>query len=201
MVSDLTIKCDFEFNGCQQSVKLGLLSFHLKECPHRLCAKCGFGNITSVEHNCIDLLKNDRNDLKDKYEKQLEVIKELKEKDGNKLNLCIDLKRNYEKQLEIINRQKEEISGLKTKLETNEKLLQNKTNNTIADKEVPNNEYICNSIESIYFGTFKTRVGYFEVYQDSFKFNYVESNRSTPSGKVLINFTLFFNAYEECNVL
>ena len=72
LVSDLTIKCDFEFSGCQQSVKLGLLSSHVKDCPHRLCAKCGFTFIENIEHNCIELLKNDRNGLKEKLEKTIE---------------------------------------------------------------------------------------------------------------------------------
>ena len=142
------------------------LSSHVKDCPHRLCAKCGFTFIEKVEHNCIELLKNDRNDLKEKVEKQLEVINGLKEKDEKQLKFCIVFKRKYENQLEINNKQKEEISELKTKLETNEKLLQNKTNNTIADKEVPNNEYIYKSIENIYFGTFRTEMKSLEVYQD-----------------------------------
>ena len=130
----------------------------------------------------------------------MKVIKELKRKlSSNQINFYDYLKRNDEDHLKIINKLKEEISGLKTKLLTNEELPQNKTNKPIADKEVPNNEFICNSIESIYFGTFKTTLRCFEVYQDSFKLNYFESNKTTPSlNKVVYHLTLFFNACEEC---
>ena len=131
---------------------MGLLSSHLKDCTHRLCSKCGFAFDENIEHKCIDLLKNDRNDLKEKLEKQLEVNNEWKVK--------------YEKQLEVNRRLKAENIEMKTKLKTNEKVVQNKTNNTIADKEVPNNVLICDSIENIYFGVFKTTVKRFEIHQD-----------------------------------
>ena len=161
MVSELKIKCDFEFNGCQQSVKLGLLSSHVRVCPHRLCSKCGFAFDEYIDHKCIELLKKDRNDLKEKLEKQLKVNEEFKQK--------------YENQLEINEKLKEENREMKTKLETNEKVVQNKTNNTIAVKEVPNNEYICDSIENIYFGVFKTTIRRFEIRQDEFRLICVHS--------------------------
>ena len=36
LISDLKIKCDFDFNGCQQTVPLGLLSDHLRQYQQQL---------------------------------------------------------------------------------------------------------------------------------------------------------------------
>lgn len=65
MVSELKTKC--EFNGCQQTIELGLLSGHMKECEHRLCEKCGFGVGSDGQHNCFELMMTDRNEWKEKW--------------------------------------------------------------------------------------------------------------------------------------
>ena len=168
MINELMIKCKYDFNGCQQSVKLESLLSHMKVCPHRFCSKCDFTFDEDIEHNsvnCIELLKNDRNDLKERYE------------------LCSQLITQYKNQIgfhtDINNKLEEENNELKSKLKSFEELLQNKTNNkTTVDREVANNEYICDSIENIYFGTFKTTIDSLEVHQDQFIFNSLVTNKS-----------------------
>ena len=80
IISELKIKCDFEFNGCQQTPQLGLLSDHLKTCEHRNCQTCGFTAGRADEHNCLELLKKDRDEWKLKYEKREQLIDELKKR-------------------------------------------------------------------------------------------------------------------------
>ena len=175
MVSELTIKCDFEFNGCQQSMKLDSLSSHIEDCDHNSCTKCNFIFNKDIEHNCIELLMNDSREFEDKYDQQLEINDKLMEENQKQMNLNNSLKIKYENQLEVNNKLKEENFELKTKLESIEKVLQNKNNNP---NKLSNNEYICNSIENIYFGTYKTTVESFEMNQDAIKFKSLESNNS-----------------------
>ena len=68
MINDLKIKCNFDWNGCQEVTQLGLFSSHLRQCEHRLCKTCGFnvkGNVQHMPQICIELLRRDRNQLKD----------------------------------------------------------------------------------------------------------------------------------------
>ena len=80
IISKLKINCDFEFNGCQKSLELGLLSNHLKECDHRLCKKCDFEYVIGKvdEHNCLELLKNGLKEWKNKFEESEKRVKGLK---------------------------------------------------------------------------------------------------------------------------
>lgn len=80
IISKLKINCDFEFNGCQKSLELGLLSGHLKECEHRLCKKCDFAYDSGKvdEHNCLELLKNDLKKWKTRFEESQQTVKGLK---------------------------------------------------------------------------------------------------------------------------
>ena len=162
------------------------LSSHVKVCPHRICAKCDFAFDENVEHNCIELLKNERNELRERA-----VL-------SSQLNTLHNDK--IEELLETNNKLENEIFELKTKLKSIEELLQNKTNNnTTVDREVANNEYICDSIENIYFGTYKTTLKSFEVYQDQFKFIDLETN---DSNEPFVDLILHFEHFKEivyCN--
>ena len=64
IISELTIKCDFEFNGCPQTVQVGLLVEHLKACPNRFCKICGFIAGPINQHDCFELMKSDRDEWK-----------------------------------------------------------------------------------------------------------------------------------------
>ena len=81
MIGKLKISCDYESNGCKESVELESLSQHMTRCEYRFCKTCEFRPIgESDEHNCIEVLKNMNNELKEKYEKSLNTIKESEDK-------------------------------------------------------------------------------------------------------------------------
>ena len=78
VIGKLKISCDFELNGCKESVELESLSEHITQCVYRFCKMCGFKPKGETDdHNCIDVLKSESNDLKVKYEKSLDANKEL----------------------------------------------------------------------------------------------------------------------------
>ena len=77
LINSLKIKCDYYLNGCEELVEIGSLEDHIKRCLRRLCNTCDLSFGRSVDHNCIELLKNDRNNFKEKYEKSLNAIKEV----------------------------------------------------------------------------------------------------------------------------
>ena len=90
MVDELTIECVNSCRGCEQTIKLGLRSTHLKECEFRLCESCGitFGKV--AKHNCLELLKRQRDQLLD----QNSILR----KDNYNLeNKVKQLESNYEK--------------------------------------------------------------------------------------------------------
>ena len=105
IIGKLKINCDYEFNGCQESVELAQLSKHTTICEHRLCKTCGLSLISaSVDHNCIDNLKNVINEWKAKYEKSIEVVNKLnKERDEMKIRFDI-CHQKWDKFLETIRR-------------------------------------------------------------------------------------------------
>ena len=80
MVEELKIKCFYDFNGCLQILKLGSLSSHLSVCEYRLCTNCEltFGKLN--EHNCLEALKKERNQMKDKINSLEEELKKSSEK-------------------------------------------------------------------------------------------------------------------------
>ena len=81
MIGKLKISCDYDSNGCKESVELESLSQHMTRCEYRFCKTCEFRPIgESDEHNCIEVLKNESNEWKEKYEKSLNTIKELEDK-------------------------------------------------------------------------------------------------------------------------
>ncbi|XP_054163540.1 E3 ubiquitin-protein ligase NRDP1-like [Oppia nitens] len=86
IIGKLKIRCDYEWNGCSLVMALESLSAHLKECPHRLCPTCCLNVGPSREqHNCIDQLKNEMNNWRNRF---LETEQKLKEMlvENNELN-------------------------------------------------------------------------------------------------------------------
>ena len=112
-VNDLKVKCDFVDNGCKEVIEFGLLSAHLKVCAHRLCGTCGVELGDPSQHNCVQLLKNIRNQLKNRIETNEKAYKYQKTITDNKIKELMkkisDLEKckSYEKVL------KEEISSLR----------------------------------------------------------------------------------------
>ena len=87
IIGKLKISCDYESNGCKESVELESLSQHMTRCEYRFCKTCGFRPIgESDEHNCIEVLKNDRNEWKVKYEKSVNINKEFEDKINAEIN-------------------------------------------------------------------------------------------------------------------
>ena len=80
IVSELKTKCDFDFNGCQEVVEFGLISSHLNKCEHRFCKICNILMTKVDEHNCFELMKNERNEWQLKYENSEQTVKELTQK-------------------------------------------------------------------------------------------------------------------------
>jgi hypothetical protein len=82
LINDLKIKCDFVSNGCKEVLELGSLSKHLEECNYNLCISCGLKMGKKVEHNCIELLKKER----DYYKQQSIDSQNVAEKYKHELN-------------------------------------------------------------------------------------------------------------------
>ena len=121
IINELYLKCDFDFNGCQEFIELGLFQTHLKNCEHRFCKKCRFAaGLPENGHNCIELLKNDRNEWRQKFID----IKDQKSKLEEELQRNrSDLKRwksMYEKSEQINKELSEKVSKLNEVIERNE---------------------------------------------------------------------------------
>lgn len=80
IVSEMRIKCDFEFNGCKEVVEVGLLVAHLKKCQFTLCKTCGFTAGRDGEHNCLELMRSARDELKNKLIQYEQANKEWRDK-------------------------------------------------------------------------------------------------------------------------
>ena len=81
MIGKLKINCDYDFNGCQESVELAKLYDHMTVCEHNICKTCGLSfTMPWADHNCIELLKDLSNDWKVKYEKSVDEKNQMKEK-------------------------------------------------------------------------------------------------------------------------
>lgn len=82
VIKNLMVKCDYDFNGCKTVVKFdnnfNSIIAHMKSCSHKLCVKCRLSS--SDDHNCFQLMINDRNDWKEKCRQKEEVIEELERK-------------------------------------------------------------------------------------------------------------------------
>jgi hypothetical protein len=90
LINDLKIKCDFVSNGCKEVLELGSLSKHLEECDYNLCISCGLKMGKKVEHNCIELLKKERDYYKQQsFDSQNVVLKCKHELNDTKNQLSI----------------------------------------------------------------------------------------------------------------
>ena len=117
------INCDYESNGCKESVELESLSDHLTRCEYRLCETCGFRpKAATDQHNCIEWLKNLSDYWKEKCEKNLQTIKELEDKLNAETNRV-----NHSQTIEELNNKLEEElrqkNELKQKYENQTKLV------------------------------------------------------------------------------
>ena len=155
IINELNIKCNFAFNGCQESIELGLLSSHLKNCEHRYCEKCGFTAGRPEDHNCVELLKNDRNEWKRKFGEIKDQKSKLEEEVQR--NRC-DLNRwksMYEKSEQMNKELSEKVSKLnevieRTENEMNVKFNKLKENETKLRQEIDSKkEFIYRLTESL----------------------------------------------------
>ena len=80
IVSEQIIKCDFEFNGCPETIEVGSLPTHLKKCLFTLCKTCGFTAGREGEHNCFELMRNNRDEMKNRLLQYEKANKEWKDK-------------------------------------------------------------------------------------------------------------------------
>ena len=139
MINDLNIKCDFEFNGCKQSIKLSSLQTHLNECQYKKCFcscdrpneahDCAANLMRRIydDHEIISDLSR-KNDMKDKkileWEEKFKTfstlfLKELTneiEKNQIKDKSIEDLQQKYDK---IVSKYSEKTSN---KTEINQKM-------------------------------------------------------------------------------
>ena len=67
IINQLKIKCNFESFGCKQLTEFSSFKKHWKECPFRRCKSCEMPLNSNVDHNCIQVLKKDRNEWKTKF--------------------------------------------------------------------------------------------------------------------------------------
>ncbi|CAG2105267.1 unnamed protein product [Medioppia subpectinata] len=69
IVGKMTVKCDYEWNGCPHVCPLDSLSAHIKTCAHRLCGTCDLSTAgqTPDGHNCVQELRKDRIRYLQKY--------------------------------------------------------------------------------------------------------------------------------------
>ena len=79
-IKELKIKCDFESNGCPESVELGLLDDHIIDCVHKFCVKCKYPLGKSRRHDCVEVLRKALNQKSTDFVQQLEKSKEIIEK-------------------------------------------------------------------------------------------------------------------------
>ena len=75
IISELKIKCNFEYNGCQEVIEFGRLDAHLKQCEHRICKTCELDAGMSGPHNCIQILKNQIKAINEKSEQTMNGLK------------------------------------------------------------------------------------------------------------------------------
>jgi hypothetical protein len=138
LINDLKIKCDFVSNGCQEVVKLVSLSKHLEECNYNLCETCGLKMGKKYEHNCIELLKKERDYYKQQsFESKKEVEKYRAEFIVAKNQLRIK-SMSFEEEK---NKLKEEISkSEKEKEELKAQIEKIKINNNVNDEVIVDSE-------------------------------------------------------------
>ncbi|CAG2107105.1 unnamed protein product [Medioppia subpectinata] len=60
IIGRLRTSCDFEDKGCDEVLELGSLSAHLEKCNYNLCENCGLKVGKRLDHNCLELMKNER---------------------------------------------------------------------------------------------------------------------------------------------
>ncbi|CAG2108389.1 unnamed protein product [Medioppia subpectinata] len=98
IIGRLRIKCQYEWNGCNEKIQLESKAAHHNNCKHRLCRKCGHpAGESAGQHNCIELLVKDRkvfmeysNEWKHKFEAVVKEKEEIKEKLAKMCANCVD---------------------------------------------------------------------------------------------------------------
>ena len=135
MVDELTIKCSYDFNGCQQTVRFGSLPSHMKDCQYRTCKTCdlSFGNCE--EHNCLELLKRERLRMKHKFIEMNEKIIELEKEVKKNVKQINRLKNKYIKSLKMIKNNQRREKSLKFFISSSNNC--NNSNYNNIDKTIP----------------------------------------------------------------
>ena len=77
LLNEMSVKCDYHLDGCQEVVPYSQLSTHLKSCEFNLCKTCGYRG-RDEEHKCVDILLAKNNSLMDELKKLKIQIDELK---------------------------------------------------------------------------------------------------------------------------
>ena len=80
LFKNLKIKCNFHSKGCQQLMKINDLENHLLNCdfrPNQLCKTCGIVRKLNESHDCLENLKN--NELNEKNKELMAKNNELNE--------------------------------------------------------------------------------------------------------------------------
>ena len=112
LLENLTIKCNYELEGCPESFKLSQLDRHLDDCPYKpntICKVCGIKREMASKHNCIEsLLKQQKNVLEEKIE-EMAKIDFIVEDYESKVS---EIKQNF---AEIQNKFVKEIDEIKSK--------------------------------------------------------------------------------------
>ena len=114
-ISKLITKCDFQFNGCKERLELGSMATHLISCEHRFCSNCNEAlNAGQTEaHHCVELLKNERDQLKN----QLDIVKSERDQlksETDQLKNQLNLLKNERQELRSDNNSmKNEMAQLK----------------------------------------------------------------------------------------
>ena len=116
MVNELKIKCNFDFNGCQQTVRFGSLSSHLETCQHKICMTCGLSTRNMIEdHKCIEELKKERLQMKHR----INGLEQEVEKSGHKsIKIEEEVKKYMKKIKELETKYNESLQRVK-ELENN----------------------------------------------------------------------------------
>lgn len=144
LINDLKIKCDFVLKGCNEVLELGLLSDHLEKCDYNYCKTCGLKMGKKDEHNCIELLKRDRNKFKQLFIETQRFVEKYKHDLNDNKNQLMTKSLIFEEKIqkyteridELVNEKldfEKERQQLMEKISSLEKMIANNNNEKTAN--------------------------------------------------------------------
>lgn len=154
MVRHLSIKCDYESNGCQSVVEVDSLSAHLHHCEHRICKSCGFVAGKASEHNCAELLKNELTRVQQRFFESDQMLTEMIDKytkldQQNKTNIKVWRLKCSKYELKI-----QELQNVVAVLETSVEKNSNAENPLISKAST---FMFIEAVDFVMFGTLETK--------------------------------------------